>query len=420
MAVNVLAVLGGGGRAGVTRLLADDRVRLVDSPRHADVLVVVGAVPAALGPALRGVHDQLAAPRAVVWWTRTPEALPGIDHAEPVTAADPVPALAAAADGSTQPLLQADEPPAEWRGVGPYGTGGKGMMGGSPYGRPMTMTDDDLRDGLALDALQMRVGPLFPHLPTGLTLDVTLQGDVVVEVEVGDSPFATDPATWRGAPPPDHAGPDRQVVVGAHDGAVGVADVEVARARHQLGVVAGTLRLAGLDALARRTARLAVTAAPGDGPAVRRLAGWLRRSGAVRWLLAGVGHVGPHTAGGGPVARAAGAAVDARTTAPAYADLGFSVVTHRRGDALARLRQRLAEAAQALDIAAAARQRRTRADGLEGPLGPVRAHPAPPTRLLDDLPELLRGMEWGDVVTTVDSLDLDPTAFAGTHRRAAA
>ena len=40
-------------------------------------------------------------------------------------------------------------PPNAWRGVGDHGQGGEGMMGGMPYGRPMAMTAEDIRDGLA-------------------------------------------------------------------------------------------------------------------------------------------------------------------------------------------------------------------------------------------------------------------------------
>src|SRR3546814_4254050 len=58
------------------------------------------------------------------------------------------------------------------------------MMGGKPYGRPMAMTEDDRRDGLALDAYTATFGPFLPVFPPGLQLSLTLQGDVVQSAEV--------------------------------------------------------------------------------------------------------------------------------------------------------------------------------------------------------------------------------------------
>ncbi|MDP8938410.1 MAG: hypothetical protein M3O23_11900, partial [Actinomycetota bacterium] len=112
---------------------------------------------------------------------------------------------------------------------------------------------------------------------------------------------------------------------------------------------------------------------------------------------------------GGPVARAAGLTVDARLDDPAYQDLGFSPVIHRAGDARARLRQRLDEAVQALELAGRAGSRLRRpGPALEGPRGPLRTgEPLPSTALLGLLPRLLAGQEWGDAITTVASLDLD-------------
>lgn len=427
MAVRLLVVAGDGSRMAVTRLLADARLAVVDSPRHADVLLVVGAVPSQLGPALRAVHDQLPSPRAVRWWTTAGGGgrprLPGVDRAGVIPDADPVPALVQALQSAPQPLLGRDEPPNPWRGEGPYGTGGEGMMGGTPYGRPMTMTADDLRDGLALDRLDLTVGPLLSPLPTGLTLEVALQGDVLVDVRVGEDRFDSDPATWRGgrppadgatAPLPTFADPSLTDPTAADE--VAVAEVELLRARHHLGAAARTLRMAGLGAFARRTARLAVDVRPGDGRRVRRLSAWLRRTAAVRGLLVGVGVIGPEVAGAGPTARAAGAAVDARTEDPVYRALGFSVVTQSRGDALGRFRQRLAEAAQALDLAGTADGRRVPVRGVEGPDGPVADAGTAQRRLLAALPQVLPGMEWGDAVTTIDSLDLDLAAVARSER----
>src|SRR3546814_16968041 len=86
--------------------------------------------------------------------------------------------------------LLPDEPPVAWRGKGDHGQGGEGMMGGKPYGRPMAMTAEDLRDGLALDAYTACFGPFLPMLPPGLQLELTLQGDVVQSARVRRPPAA--------------------------------------------------------------------------------------------------------------------------------------------------------------------------------------------------------------------------------------
>ena len=115
--------------------------------------------------------------------------------------ADPVPRIAALAGElftggrPSETHRLADRPPHPWRGLGDHGQGGAGMMGGTPYGRPMAMTGDDLRDGLALDRLAFTVGPFFPHLPPGLVLRLVLQGDVVQEAEVVSGPYPQPPAS---------------------------------------------------------------------------------------------------------------------------------------------------------------------------------------------------------------------------------
>ncbi|MDP8970744.1 MAG: hypothetical protein M3N52_09695, partial [Actinomycetota bacterium] len=112
----------------------------------------------------------------------------------------------------------------------------------------------------------------------------------------------------------------------------------------------------------------------------------------------------------GPVARAAGLADDVRTTDAAYARLGFEPVTHHAGDALARCRQRIAEAEQALALAA----RATRSGAVtsprgrvESPRGQLTLGSAPSGFLVSLLAGLLAGMEWGQAVTAVASLDID-------------
>lgn len=106
---------------------------------------------------------------------------------------------------------------------------------------------------------------------------------------------------------------------------------------------------------------------------------------------------------GGPTARAAGFDVDARAHSPAYAGLGFEPVLHGAGDIRDRWRQRLAETAQAVELAA-----RGASTALEPgePLEP----PAPPAPADAEsrLAALIVGAEWGDAVVTISSVVADP------------
>ena len=186
--IPVFAVTGARGLSLVERLRRTPGLRLVESPRHASVLLIVGAVDAAHGTALERLHAQLPRPRGTVWW-RAPRLF---ERGECMTADDPLPAIRTAAEAG-DPDQRPDVPPHPWEGMGPHGQGGRGMMGGNPYGRPMAMTADDIRDGLALDAYTARFGPFLPMWPPGLVLDMTLQGDVIVSASVVSPPFDQGP-----------------------------------------------------------------------------------------------------------------------------------------------------------------------------------------------------------------------------------
>ena len=177
----VFAAIGAGGLQRAEEL--HGTLRLQRSPRQAAILLVLGEIAPDLLPFLQRLHDHLPHPRATIWHRATP---PG-DWTDPVQAkADGLERTLTdlwrsilSGDRASEPDFLPDKPPNEWRGVGPHGQGGKGMMGGTPYGRPMAMTNDDLRDGLSLDAYSAPFGPFLPMLPPGLILDLTLQGDVI-------------------------------------------------------------------------------------------------------------------------------------------------------------------------------------------------------------------------------------------------
>lgn len=403
-AVPVFPVVGAGAREAVQDLALEPAVRVVDAPRPATVLLLAGQLPPALTDAADAAHDALAHPRCTVRWTPgSPEGLADAivrAHRELLTGERP-----------SEPPVLPDEDPAPWRGVGPYGQGGSGMTGGVPYGRPMAERADD-RDGLTLDHLPVIVGPLFRAFPPGLTLDLKLHGDVVAEAAVGANPF-DDAETallarslapfWRALTEP-----------------VPIVELELARARQHLRWLAEALRIHELPALGQRVLALARRVTPGDADAVRGMLPALRRTRVLGWATRGVGVLGVEAreqVGAGPVARAAGRPDDARGADPAYRRLGFEPIVGQAGDAAALWRQRIGEAAQALDLAARAGNAPAGGHGVvEAPGGRLGSGSSPTGRLLPLLPELLSGMEWGEAVTTLTSLDLDLEQAAAAAR----
>lgn len=269
MAVPVFVAAGAGAWGPVQELRGRPEIRLVASPRRASVLLIAGRVAASHVPALDRVHDQMPHPRAVVAWSSETDrpavgtaVHDGIDALCSVIG-DVFARLRRQPETSTPDLL-ADEDPNEWRGVGPFGQGGEGMMGGTPYGRPMAMTGED-RDGLALDQLRLRLGPFLEWLPPGVSLDVTMQGEVLQEV------------VPRLAPPT------------ADDVGAAVLDAATGDVADGLRWLALGLHIHGLGALSARAASLAGTGG-GDPRAVERLCRSVRRSGLL-WSVRGVGWI---------------------------------------------------------------------------------------------------------------------------------
>jgi hypothetical protein len=288
------------------------------------------------------------------------------------------------------------------------------MTGGVPYGRPLAGRADD-RDGLKLDQILVRVGPFLPPFPPGLELDVRIQGDVIQEVTLPSPPPPQ---------PPGAIGPPRRergLFTRALTEPVLVRDLELARARHHLVWLAEFLRVCGLSAFGLRVLALAKEVSVDSAGELEGVARWLLRNRSLRWPTVKVGVFSAGQAEklpGGPVARAAGIPADARCQDPAYERLGFRPVVATGCDTYARWRIRLDEARQALALANAAQETPTTPMGLvEGPFGPVGSgRPSAGSALIEMLPELVVGQEWGDAVMTVVSLDIDPVdAWATTQ-----
>ena len=409
--VPVFAVAGFGAREPVQDLRLDDRLRFAETPSAATVLLIGGGIPDDLLEPLARLHDTLPHPRATAWWPLGAPAGPWIERFRHHVVHDgDIPSTLATLQKEllsgrreSEPSILPNEDPVEWRGVGPYGQGGTGMTGGTPYGRAMAELGPD-RDGLRLDILPLRVGPFFPCFPAGLELELNLAGDILVGIAPPANPF-TASAT------PGSIRPGLRPFARALSEPVPIVELELARAREHLRWVSRGLAAAGLPALSLRVLRLAHDITPGDGDSLRALVRTIGRTQTLGWATRGVGRIAPELLEGlgtGPVGRAAGLVEDARMDDLRYRDLGFEPIVQAAGDCAARWRQRLDEAAQSLELALRAGDRRTTQTGaVEGPRGRLASTGAPADRVLPLLPRLLEGMEWGDAVTTLVSLDLD-------------
>ncbi|MGI8538677.1 MAG: hypothetical protein ACR2N0_02705 [Rubrobacteraceae bacterium] len=255
-------------------------------------------------------------------------------------------------------------------------------------------------DGLQMEWVAAPFGPLFPGLPGGLALTLTLDGDTVAESVVssavgmprfeGMSGSAETFAGWLASLDPFSPVAYRTLALRAFEDAAGIAPderttlarigaMERERAASHLGWLAGFGYLTGHARLAERAGKLqlALLRAGGSGESDRlrasgaseisrlkievdKLVENLRRNPLLTRRLKGVGKI-PGDAesdaeASGPVARARGASADARADDDdeGYRSLGFEAVVRGGGDALSRMRVRLAEVSHSLDLILAA------------------------------------------------------------------
>lgn len=408
--VPVFAVAGGGYRSAIHRLRVADGINIVASPRHAAVLLIAGEFTDSATESVRRVHDQMAGPRQTVSWGSTPTSIvPTATHVDGDVSTVATVIKKQFSDVVTgvipaEPPVLGNVDPVEWRGVGPYGHGGAGMTGGTPYGRPLALRAPS-RDALELDQLPVVIGPWFAGYPPGLSLRISLQGDVAQTIEV----VPTNPI----------GRPSNDIFDQALYEPVGIRELEMARARHLIEWMADTFAIAGVDRLAVRADRLAASISPGDSRPIERLKAAARRA-----LLR---PMAMRSAGGlpddldismlGPTARASGVSSDRRTREQRYSEIDFHVVTRSRGDAWARFEQRADEAAQAVELAERAGDRRAFGNGeVEAPDGlRTTRGPSAADTSISMLDSLLSGMEWGDLVTVVHSLDIDMATVTATE-----
>ncbi|MDI5889556.1 heavy metal-binding domain-containing protein [Halomonas rhizosphaerae] len=234
-------------------------------------------------------------------------------------------------------------------------------------------------DGLAMDWIKVPFGPVFPGLPGGLRLTLTLDGDGVAEGQatslVGMSAvteegaaetFVERLATAMALAPVSY----RLLACRAIEQAAGLKeDPATARARacalereriaSHLGWLAQLGRQLSFVWLMRRatTLQLKTRCANREQLVAMRPALWalnvrLELTPLLKARLKGIGALpgGSHDFRG-PVARAAGSAEDVRQADTIYRELGFEIRTGTTGgDAWGRLQQRLMEIMASLDL----------------------------------------------------------------------
>ena len=348
--------------------------------------------------------------------------------------------------------------------AGHAGHGGHGH-GGHDHHDMMAIVGEPSADGLVMEAIDLRIGPLSGVLPGGLVVAVSLDGDVVdgcvIEATLragrdveGGMPDPLAAVAWRAAD---------AVAAGLAAGGAAparvqwqrLAAVEHERALSHLVWLRSLARLLGWAQLVDEVQRAVDLVAPlhcdaeehltpGALPDARnRAASLLATLGGRRfaWRTRGRGVV-PAAAHAltGPNARAAGGTADARATDPLYRALGFRVVVEEAGDVRARALVRAREAVAALELAAAALERAEAlpSDGadvpiafaagatavVEGPRGPVQVtrerddaspvHAAPgASTALTAAGEAARGQEWSAALLTIASFDLSPWTVDG-------
>jgi len=216
-----------------------------DSPADADLVLVAGEVGPRMARVVRSVWATVPAPRALVSVGSVGELAEALDAAVAWLGRDGADSAGAGASGASTLATSGSKAPSS--------RPGDPVMAG--------LADDD-RDGLALDALHVPLGPVLPHWPAGLVVHATLAGDLVTDAraEVLDVPGPREPTGPRRTPRgPDHLRLDALVRV---------------------------LGLAGADrAAARARALRDGDPAPGELPAFgRRLA----RSRTLAWTLRGI------------------------------------------------------------------------------------------------------------------------------------
>lgn len=252
------------GSAGPGLRAVIDRIwGQIPYPKHRSSVTVVSVIGTALsvaGAEIADVRAQEDAARAVVDELENPHQDPAQVHTRPSTTDSPPghPTRKEVRGGDRDEHQQS----ADSDGM-PMGEN-DGMQMGGPGGYPLATGADD-RDGLEMDVLHRRLGPILPFWPAGLVVEVTLAGDTITAA----SAFLIDATNVRDANEDQHV-----AAAGALDRA------------------AQLLALAGWDSAAARILRVRDLALNGQTEQAQYLLkavhGWITRSALLRWSLRGL------------------------------------------------------------------------------------------------------------------------------------
>ena len=377
-------------------------LRVASNPRHATLLVLVGEIPPGLARAAAVVYSQQPRPRAILSvGAQSPVPLPTADasvrgnqSALGEGVAELRRRIALGAWDPDPPAFVIEETHAQTAEMDHAQLGEMNHMhmpemehadmGGGGFMSMVMMTHDLPRsaDGLPMEWIEVPFGPLFPGLPGGLGLVLTLDGDTVVRAEVRSGTVHRDlAATWPG---PAETFADRLarldplastayriLACRALEQASGsepdesevrrrIAALERERAASHLtwlgrfGFLLGEAWLAHRASACARAIRTAddAQAFADVRDRIAAFLGWQRSAPLLRQRLHGVGGIEPEFAHDlrGPVARACGRAADTRHGDPAYRAVGFAPVIEEGADVYARLSVRLAEIEQSLEL----------------------------------------------------------------------
>lgn len=235
-------------------------------------------------------------------------------------------------------------------------------------------------DGLQMEWVEAPFGPLFPGLPAGLSLTLTLDGDTVAEADAEPGIEGWSPLEGLSGPAEifaerlsriDPLSPVAYRVLASRavEDAAGAAidertalaragAVERERAASHLNWLAGFAHLLGYSWLEEQAGELQLALLRAAGPEdvarlaaeAKELARRVERTPLLRRRLERIGTLPADAEVSGPVARARGSAVDARRNEEAYRLLGFEPIVLDGNDALSRLWVRLAEIERSLNL----------------------------------------------------------------------
>ncbi|GAA1720694.1 hypothetical protein [Nonomuraea bangladeshensis] len=358
----LLASMPGGTPA---RLALERELRLRDlpvalTPADADILLVAGPACSELEAAVERLWQDMPAPRRRA-------------HAEGPRE------VAAAVEDARARLARRENAGAGQR------AGAEGDDSDEPAGLPMAERGPD-RDGLTFDRLHVSLGPFLPDWPHGLTVRVTLQGDVVQRAEVAGPPACrVPPAASFWTQPWARAAAGERVQAG---------EAARRRAAAHLDSLGRFLAVAGWPAAATSARRLRDDLLDGASretvsPRAARLARRVGNSRTLYWLTRGLGPLSVREAAAAGVA---GPAARADGDVPARYRLWLTAVL----EDVDRLEERAP-----LDPARH-----------EPPRGPLSAPRGPSAALASLLPRLLEGAELAAARLIVASLDPDPDEAA--------